>query len=160
MRNRMKPLLLLSLVTPMSLMAHEGLDTPVQTVTVFHEALASGDEEKVLEVLDPGVTIFESGGAELSRDEYAAHHLGADMEFSAATSRTIVDQTEGEAGDAGWVLTRSETRGTFREKELDILGAETVLLRRGDHGWRIVHIHWSSRSRSKSRESADSPRLK
>ena len=150
MKDRMKPLLLLSLVTPMSLMAHEGHDTPVQTVAIFHEALASGDKEKVLEVLDPDVVIFESGGAELSRDDYASHHLGADMEFSAATNRTIIDQTEGEAGDAGWVLTRSETRGTFREKDIDILGVETVFLRRGEHGWRIVHLHWSSRSRSKS----------
>lgn len=149
MRKRMKPLLLLSLVTPMSLTAQEGPDALVQTVTVFHEALASGDKEKALEVLDPDVTIFESGGAELSRDEYASHHLDADMQFSAGTSRTIVEQTKGEAGDAGWVLTRSETRGTFREKEIDLLGAETVLLlRSGEHGWRIVHIHWSSRSRA------------
>ncbi len=114
MRNCMKPLLLLSLVTPISLMAHEGHDTPVQTVAGFHEALASGDQQAVLGLLDPEVIIFESGGAELSRDEYASHHLGADMEFSGATRRKIVEQTKGEAGDAGWVLTRSETRGTFR----------------------------------------------
>jgi ketosteroid isomerase-like protein len=150
MRNCMKPLLLLSLVTPMSLMAQEGHDTPVQTVAAFHEALASGDREVVLGLLDPEVMIFESGGAELSRDEYASHHLGADMEFSAATSRTIVEQTRGADGDAGWVLTRSETSGTFRDGEIDLLGAETVLLRRGENGWRIVHIHWSSRSRSSS----------
>jgi ketosteroid isomerase-like protein len=150
MRNCMKPLLLLSLVTPMSLMAKEGPDTPVQTVAAFHESLASGDQQAVLGLLDPEVIIFESGGAELSRDEYASHHLGADMEFSGATRRKIVEQTNGEAGDTGWVLTRSETRGTFREKEIDILGAETVLLRRGENGWRIVHIHWSSRSRSSS----------
>lgn len=52
--------------------------------------------------------------------------------------------------DAAWVLTRSETSGTFRGKEIDLLGAESVLLRRGEHGWRIVHIHWSSRPRSRS----------
>ncbi len=150
MRSRMKPLLLLSLVTPMSLMAQEGHDTPVQTVAAFHEALASGDRDVVLGLLDLEVRIFESGGVERSRDEYASHHLGADMEFSAATSREIVEQAKGEAGDAGWVLTRSETSGTFREKEIDLLGTETVLLRRGERGWRIVHIHWSSRSRVKS----------
>lgn len=149
MKKNFGTLLLVALCSSVTLVAQEQPERPATTVRAFHEALASGEQERVLELLDPDVKIFESGGAELSRAEYAAHHLGADMGFSAATQRTIVDQTEGEAGDAGWVLTRSETRGTFREKEIDLLGAETVLLARGERGWRIVHIHWSSRSRAR-----------
>lgn len=149
MRRYLRILSLLFLIAPVSLSAHEDRHSPAQTVASFHKALAAGDREAVLRFLDPDVTIFESGGAELSRDEYASHHLGADMEFSAATGQKIVDQSEGEAADAGWVLTRSETSGTFREKDVDLLGTETVLLRRGEHGWSIVHIHWSSRSKSK-----------
>jgi hypothetical protein len=150
MRTYLKILLVLALVSPLALVAYDDHDSPSRTVASFHQALASGDQEVVLRLLDPGVTIFESGGAELSRDEYASHHLGADMEFSAATTRKVVGQAEGETHDAAWVLTRSETSGTFRGKEIDILGTESVLLRRGEHGWRIAHIHWSSRSRSKS----------
>lgn len=146
----LKPLTVLTLLAPMGLFAHPGRQAPAQTVAAFHEALASGDRDKALELLDPAVTIFESGGAELSRDEYASHHLGGDMEFSAATTHTIVQQNAGEAGDVGWVLTRSETRGIFRDREIDALGVETVLLRRDEHGWRIVHIHWSSRPRPKA----------
>ena len=146
--NRLTPLMLLLLIfiTPMSLSAHEGRETPLRAVAAFHNALVSGDKEKLLAQLHPDVVIFESGGAELSRDEYASHHLGADMAFSAATKRTIVEQTEGQTGDIGWVLTRSETIGTFREKDIDLLGVETVILRREEQGWRIVHIHWSSRA--------------
>lgn len=150
MRTFMKILAALALVSPVGLMAHDDHDSPSRTVASFHEALAGGDREAALRLLDPKVTIFESGGAELSRDEYASHHLGSDMEFSAATTRRVVGRTVEEAHDAAWVLTRSETSGTFREKEIDILGTESVLLTRGEHGWRIVHIHWSSRSRSKS----------
>ena len=150
MRTSLKILLLLVLIGSVSLRAQEDRDSPAQAVTSFHEALASGDRDAVLGFMDSDVLIFESGGAELSRDEYASHHLGADMAFSAATSQTIIEQREGEAGDTGWVLTRSETTGTFREKEIDILGTETVLLRREEHGWRIVHIHWSSRSKAES----------
>lgn len=150
MRTYLKILLVLALVSPLALIAHDDHDSPSRTVASFHQALAGADQEAVLRLLDPAVTIFESGGAELSRDEYASHHLGADMKFSAATTRRIVGQTEGEAHDAAWVLTRSETSGIFREKEIDILGTESVLLRRGEHGWRIVHIHWSSRPRSES----------
>lgn len=149
--NRRRFFCLLGVLVPASLVAHEAHDnTPGQTVALFHEAQASGDKERVLELLDPEVVIFESGGAELSRDQYASHHLDADMAFSAATTQTTVEQKEDHAGDTAWVLTRSETRGTFRDREIDNLGTETVVLRRGEHGWRIVHIHWSSRPRSKS----------
>ncbi len=148
--NCLRYLTLLGLLSPVSLIAHEGHVTPQQTVALFHEALASGDRARVLEVVDPEVVIFESGGAELSRDEYASHHLEADMAFSAATMRTVVEQKEDHAGDTAWVLTRSETQGTFRDKEIDSFGTETVVLRRGEHGWRIVHIHWSSRPRPES----------
>jgi ketosteroid isomerase-like protein len=155
MQRYLKILPVLALAGPLALVAHEDHDSPSRTVDSFHQALAGGDREAVLRLLDPEVTVFESGGAELSRDEYASHHLGADMEFSAATTRKVVGQAEGETHDAAWVLTRSETSGTFRGKEIDLLGAESVLLRRGEHGWRIVHIHWSSRPRSRSHSTGD-----
>jgi ketosteroid isomerase-like protein len=127
-------------------LAAAGVDeSPEVVVADFHTALAAGEREAALARLDPDVLIFESGGAELSRDEYAAHHFGADMAFSAATQRTIVDQQSGEIGDSAWVLTQSKTTGTFREKAIDSRGTETMLLRRGTDGWRIIHIHWSSR---------------
>jgi ketosteroid isomerase-like protein len=127
--------------------AQEG---PEAAVSAFHEALASDNRQNVLALLGPEVVIFESGGAELSRDEYASHHLAADMEFAAATEARVVDRRSGGDDEIAWVLTRSETTGTFREREIDSLGVETMVLRRSEDGWRIVHIHWSSRSREKS----------
>ncbi|RMH21318.1 MAG: DUF4440 domain-containing protein [Acidobacteria bacterium] len=119
--------------------------TPEEAVDAFHRALAEGDREAALELLSPAVTIFESGGAELSRDEYAGHHLGADMSFAAAVERTVIDRRSEIRGDAAWVLTRSRTQGTFRDRPIDSRDAETMILRRSDDGWRIVHVHWSSR---------------
>lgn len=144
---RMRPIiLLLPLIVPVA----AGAATPVATVDAFHAALAAGDREAVLALLDPGVIIYESGGAELSRDEYASHHLASDMAFSAATTATVVERRQGEAGEAGWVLTRSETRGNWGGKAVDLAGVETVVLRQVEERWRIVHIHWSSRSRTAS----------
>lgn len=124
---------------------------PRDTVAAFHEALAAGDQQAVLDLMAPEVIIFESGGAEQTRDEYANHHLGADMEFAGETTRKVVGQIDGEDGHTGWVLTRSETSGTFRDKEIKSLSVETVILRRGEKGWRITHIHWSSRAKRASR---------
>ena len=145
MKTRPVLLALCSLLQPMMLSAEAEPSSPQDTVAAFHAALSSRDRDAALALLDPGVLIFESGGAELSRGEYASHHLGTDMEFSAATARTIVDQRSGSSADTAWVLTRSETSGTFRDETIDARGVETMLLRRTEHGWRIAHVHWSSR---------------
>ncbi len=148
-----KVIVICSLLATLPLMgaAQDRPPSAKEVVEAFHSALASGDREMAIDLLDPAVTIFESGGAELSRDEYAHHHLGPDMEFAAATVRDITDQQEAVSGDVAWVLTRSTTQGTFRDREIDLLGVETVLLHRTDSGWSIAHFHWSSRPKSKSR---------
>ena len=150
MKSKLTSLLALSFMIPPLLASSEAISPPRETVNAFHLALSSGDRGAVLELLDSAVTIFESGGAELSRDEYASHHLASDMSFAAATKMEVVEQEHQEDGDTAWVLTRSTTKGQFRESEIDALGAETMLLRRTSSGWRIVHIHWSSRSRESS----------
>jgi ketosteroid isomerase-like protein len=115
----------------------------------FHAALAAGDHDGALARLAPEIVIFEAGGAELSRDEYAQHHLAGDMEFVAATTTERVDRRSGTCGDFVWVLTRSKTTGTYRDKNVATSNVETALLARGEGGWQVVHLHWSSRSSSK-----------
>ena len=138
-------LVLASVLLTLPLRAEAELSTPEAVVDAFHEALGGGDRQAVLDLLTEDVLIFESGGAELSRDEYAHHHLGSDMEFSAATESEVVDRRRGGDDETSWVLTRTETSGTFRDREISARGTETMILSRGESGWKIVHIHWSSR---------------
>jgi ketosteroid isomerase-like protein len=144
MKNTAFLLALALLALPGAVAAAENPSGPQEAVAAFHDALSRGDRARVTELLAPSVVIFESGGAEVSREEYASHHLGADMEFAKATKQEVVEREAGEAGDAAWVLTRSRTSGTFRDKQVDLRGTETMLLRKTADGWRIVHIHWSS----------------
>lgn len=116
------------------------------TLDAFHAALAAGDRDGALARLAPDVVIFEAGGAELSRDEYAHHHLAGDMAYLAATTTEQVDRRSGESGDIVWFLTRSRTAGTFRDQPVATVGTETALLARTAEGWTIVHLHWSSRA--------------
>jgi hypothetical protein len=113
----------------------------------FHAALAAGDRKDALGWLAPEVVIFESGGAEMSRNEYASHHLDADIEFVRAVETEVVDRQEHSTREAAWVLTRTHTAGRFRERDVDVDGVETMVLRRADVGWRVVHVHWSSQPR-------------
>ena len=144
MKNTAALFALALLALPAALAAVENPQGPEAVAAAFHDALARGDRAGVAGLLASDVVIFESGGAELSREEYASHHLGDDMEFAQATKEEVVAREAGESGDVAWVLTRSRTTGTFREKKVDLRGTETMLLRKSADGWRIVHIHWSS----------------
>lgn len=118
--------------------------SPVGTVIAFHAALTRGDTRTVLDLLAEDASIFESGNAENSRDEYAAHHLQSDMAFSGSVQRTLVDRSSGTNDDTAWVMSIETVNGTFRDRPIKSRSAETMLLNRVDGQWRITHIHWSS----------------
>jgi uncharacterized protein (TIGR02246 family) len=114
-------------------------------VDEWQAALKGGHREAVLSLMSTDVTIYESGEAENSREEYAEHHLDADMSFAAATTTTIEDRRVVDMGDTALVLSRTATAGSFEGKPVSSRGVETMVVRNVDGAWRIAHIHWSSR---------------
>ena len=120
-------------------------DPAAAFVDRWHAALQGDRREAVLALMTTDVTVYESGEAENSRDEYAGQHLDADMSFARATTTTIEDRRVVEMGDAALVLSRTATAGAFEGKPISSRGVETMVLQRVDGGWRIMHIHWSSR---------------
>ncbi len=114
------------------------------TVHAFHDALAAGDSAAALAFLHPDVRVFEGGHAE-TLAEYRAGHLGADMAFSSAVDRELLTESASVEGDRALYLGTYRMVGTFRGRDLRLLGTETMVLARTSDGWRIRHIHWSSR---------------
>lgn len=112
----------------------------------FHAALEAGDTDGALALLAEEVMVLEEGGAERSRAEYASHHLGADAAFAAAVEATLLHRSGWADGDVAWITSEGRTTGTFNGRAVDRRTAETMVLKRGAEGWRIVHIHWSSRA--------------
>ncbi len=135
-------LLLLAAAMPA---ATRDLKDPVGTAEAFSAALATGDEATVKRLLAPDVLIYESGGQESSRDEYAAHHMKADMAYLAHLQSQVIERKQGTNGDLAWVATRTRITGTQKDKPVDLHSTETLVLRRDPEGWRIVHLQWSSR---------------
>lgn len=122
----------------------EAQTTAARTVDAFHAALKGGDTKSALMLLSEDVLIFESGAVESDRAEYEAHHLKADAEFSAATTRTLVSERITNAGELTSVMRVELLRGSFRGRPINSRSVETMVLRNTGSGWRIVHIHWSS----------------
>jgi ketosteroid isomerase-like protein len=114
------------------------------TVDAFHAALRRRDTAAAAALLAEDALVFEAGGAERSKAEYAASHLAADAEFAAAVPATLVRRTGGTAGGLAWIASEGRVSGQFKGKSLDRITTETMLLRRAADGWKIVHVHWSS----------------
>ncbi|MGH8855288.1 MAG: YybH family protein, partial [Telluria sp.] len=102
--------------------------SPTETLAAFHDALTSGDKAKALGLLAPDVAIYEAGYVERSRDEYAHHHLGGDMEFSKNSTRKVLKLTERIDGNTAVVWEETETSGTSRGKAVHVFGTGTAVL--------------------------------
>ncbi len=117
----------------------------IATVERFAAALSAGDVPRAGAELDPGVLILESGGVERSRDEYLAGHAKSDAAFMKGAHVSLKHRTARAAGDLAWVASESDIHASKDGKRLMISSTETVVLKRSAQGWKIVHIHWSSR---------------
>lgn len=140
-----------------SVVAHEPKATTLITASLplaarpaadavdrFHAALRRGDTRAAAALLSADALIFESGGVERSKAEYASHHLAADAAFAAATSQKTIRQSGSAIGDVAWIATGGTTTGKYKDRLIDSVSTETMVLRRTNGAWKIVHIHWSS----------------
>lgn len=138
-----------SLATPAGVWGQEGADPTDEeavraVVQGFKAALAAGDSVAAIGYLHPDLVVYEGGDSE-SLTEYRAGHLAADMEFAAAVETTALEQgVIVRPGMALWV-SESESKGEFRGRAIDSQGTETIVLLPTGAGWKILHVHWSSR---------------
>lgn len=114
------------------------------TVDAFHAALRRGDTKAAAALLAEDALIFESGGVERTKAEYAAEHLPADAEFSRSVTAAVTRRSGDSDGSIAWIATEGRATGTFKSQEVDMLTTETMVLRRVGEAWKIVHVHWSS----------------
>ena len=143
----------LSLLPGLALGATLQIDVPeaaqaaAATVDRFSDALSAGDLELAGAQLDPEVIILESGGAEHSAAEYLGGHAKDDAEFLKAAQQNLGRRTGRVSGDLAWIASESELHVQQDGKPVTVVSTETMVLRSTNDGWKIVHIHWSSRVR-------------
>lgn len=81
-------------------------------VDAFHAALSRGDTMAAAALLDPKVLIYESGRAERSKAEYAAHHLPRRRNFREGYSA----EREASIRPCGRNLGLGDDRGDLQRK--------------------------------------------
>ena len=118
-------------------------------VDAFHAALRRGDTQTAQSLLAANALIYESGGVERDRQEYASHHLGADAAFAQAVPGTVTRRAGEAVGTIAWIATEGRTAGAYKDKAIDRITTETMILRHIGGAWKISHIHWSSAAGAK-----------
>jgi ketosteroid isomerase-like protein len=113
-------------------------------VDAFHKALTTSNTNQALALLADNVLIYESGGAEASKAEYASNHLAADMAFLKNVTQSVSARSAQANGDTAVVMSQGKAIGTYKDKALDSASTETMVLHLIKGQWKIVHIHWSS----------------
>lgn len=121
-------------------------DSVRAVLQAFDAALTAADTAAALALLDPALVVYEGGSVDSTRAAYAAQHLPADMEFmrSGIAREVIRSDIELLAGTA-LAVTRYRVSGEVRGRPMRSETAETMVLVRTPEGWKIRHIHWSSR---------------
>ena len=125
----------------------EAAQAAAATVDRFFAALSAGDLDRAGAELDPDVIILESGSAEHSAAEYLGGHAKNDAEFLKTAQQKLARRTARVSGDLAWVASESDLHAQQDGKPMTIASAETMVLRSTNTGWKILHIHWSSRVR-------------
>lgn len=121
-----------------------GAADAAAVVDRFQQLLAKGNTTAAAELLDPVVLIFESGHAERSRAEYASHHLKEDAAFMKTATLRPLSRIGDVSGDIAFIATESSLKSNGA-KPVDLVTTETMVLKRTPQGWRVAHVHWSSR---------------
>jgi ketosteroid isomerase-like protein len=149
MRRRFALAIAALCVTASSTLAQEQETTPDESairavVLGFKAALVAGDSTAAIGYLHPDLVVYEAGHAE-SLAEYRAGHLAADMEFAAKVATRPVEQGLIVREDMALWVSEGDSRGEFRGRQVESHGTETIVLIPTDAGWKILHVHWSSR---------------
>jgi ketosteroid isomerase-like protein len=143
---------LLAIALPFTVTAQTKDESDVRAVVAaFGKALASGDSTAALALLHPDVVIFEGGGWETLED-YRRGHLRADISALQALKQETLRHVITLSGDLALSTREYSTTGTRGERVIDNVGAESMVLLRTPAGWKIRHIHWSSRARRRASE--------
>jgi ketosteroid isomerase-like protein len=117
----------------------------IAVVERFSTAIAAGRIDQAATDLAPELIVLESGGIEQSREEYLGGHAAADAEFLKDAKVTLRHRRAQASGDLAWVASESRIETAKGAEPMRIDSTETMVLRRSEGGWKIVHIHWSSR---------------
>jgi len=116
-------------------------------VNTFMADLAGGQLEAARQLMTPDAVVMANGVVLGDRDGYINGPAKSDVAALNGTQRELLHRSIQAGTDIGWVVSEKRVRRTSADGQgpREIVVTETMLLARTAGGWKISHIHWSSR---------------
>ena len=136
----------------LSLLAHPpskpNPEAEVQAlVKAYHEALVRKDMEALKKLFHPDLVVFEAGGVDKGRGAYLEHHLGPELKELKSWTYGPMETSVLMGDPTSVALCRFTYEAILEGGKLSKGKAtESLVLIRTAEGWRIRHLHWSSRA--------------
>ena len=117
-----------------------------QVVENFMDALTNGRLEVARQYMTPGAVVIANGTVLGTRDGYIDGAAKADaVAMKSVRSRELLHRDAQIGAQLGWVVSEKRMIGEGAGELRAMVLTETMLLAKTPSGWKITHIHWSSR---------------
>jgi hypothetical protein len=116
-----------------------------QVVDAFMTALVGGQLEQAREQMTPNAVVVANGQVLGERDDYIDGAAKGDSAALRTVQRELARRDARAGSDVAWVVSEKRVRTAGAPQGPSEVVIETMLLAKTPAGWKITHVHWSSR---------------
>ncbi len=129
-------------------LAAQARPTATATAAAYLAAMAATDLDAAEALFAEDSLIFETGGVEGTWHDYRRHHIGPELAAIVSFEITRGEPRERQSADGtmAWVAWSVEYRIELNDgRVINSRGTVSFVLEGHEQGFRIHHLHWSSR---------------
>lgn len=120
----------------------------LRVLSLYHAAMEARSVDKLEEVVDPELLVLEGVHKNVGWADYRDNHIGPEMkewkEFKVRDPRVLEVDVHGEFA---YAVEEATFTITTADQSVVLSGVETFVLKKGPSGWKIRHLHFSSKRR-------------
>lgn len=113
-------------------------------ISKFHKAIKLGQKKKAKLLLDANVMIFKNGIIEKSADQYEKNMMVDDMKYFAKLKTEVLAHSVNIIGDMAYSTSHIKSTGQVYGSYINSENLESMVLKKFNNKWKIVHIHRSN----------------
>lgn len=129
---------------PAPVMSQDARDA-VELVDAFAAVLAAGQLDAARQFLTADAVIVANGKTLGTRDAYIDGPARGDAAALRTVDRDILHRNAWAGPGCAYVVTEKRLRAPGATTGPSEVVIETMLVRKTESGWKIVHVHWSGR---------------
>ena len=69
--------------------------------------------------------------------------MKSDMAFLPDIEREVLDRSVSNSGSLAWVVTHSRMKGHFKDRPIDMMSRELLVMKHNGKAWEISLVHWT-----------------